>query len=93
MGRQIIQHPDGGFNIFSSICDGFYWEEPITEEQLLAFLKRDREKEAEEKFKKDADLVAKVKRGEEKECYFQFTLTYAEAQKTHDRNFPRKEKP
>lgn len=77
MGRQIIRCPGGGWNVFSTNVDDWLFEEPCTKEQLVNWFREQERLEAERRLKETKDLVDRIEKGEK--CYFQFTMTYAEA--------------
>ena len=86
MGRQIIKHPNGGYNVWSTIVDNWLFEGSITARQYIAFRRKEAADEAEMGVK---DIVSKLEAGQKP--YYQFTMTYEEAEETRKRQHSQEE--
>lgn len=77
MGQQVIPLPGGGYGVWSSVVDDWLFEEPITEEQYISWMKEKALKEVERDLQ---ELFVDIKSG--KQAYFQFTQTFLEAEES-----------
>ncbi len=80
MGVQIIRAPDGGYNVFSTISDTWQFSEPCTEQQLVNWFK----KLASDRAERDTHMLLDALKAGGKP-YYQFTMTYKEANAAHMR--------
>jgi hypothetical protein len=76
MGHQIIEQPDGKLCVFSTVVDGFVFTD-ATEVELLDYYAEQAASEARERIKK---IIGYVREGRPEQAYYQFALTYEEAQ-------------
>lgn len=83
MGQQIIRQPDGRLAVFSSIVDGFVILD-ATPEELIEWRAEEAAKEARKSTRAEIDRVLSG----ETRPYYQFTLTWEEAQRMDRENFP-----
>lgn len=81
MGLQVIKCPGGGYNIFSTISDGWMFIEPITAEQVKSFWVT---RAAADALAQIEATLTQVDAGQP--AYAQFTMTYEEADKLHREN-------
>lgn len=77
MTHQIIAQPDGRFCVFSSVVDALVITD-ATADDLLDYYGGQAKAEAEERVKR---IIGKVRSGNARQAYYQFTLTYDEAVK------------
>lgn len=87
MGRQIILQPDGRFCLFSSVSDGFLLRD-VTREQLTEWIVDEAMRDLRERIQHKIDAVAS---GHPERAYYQFAMTWEEACRMHNANFPRDE--
>jgi hypothetical protein len=77
MGRQIIKKANGRYAVWSTVIDDFIWD-GITKKQYVNF----RLQELEEEWRKEIEKIFKaIAKGEARNIYHQFTMTYEEALK------------
>lgn len=83
MGQQIIRQPDGRLAVFSSVVDGFVILD-ATPEELIEWRAEEAAKQARENTRAEIDRVLSG----EPRPYYQFTLTWEEAERLDKGNFP-----
>ena len=84
MGHQIIKQPDGKFAVWSSVADGIM-AHGATRAEVEEWFIREATRDALDRARKVLDAVDA---GRARDVYFQFALSWREAVKQHNRNFP-----
>lgn len=85
MGHQVIKQPNGQFAVFDSGGDEWIFAD-ATEEELLEYY----EQRAAERARKDTmRILEAVKADEPHRVYYQFAMTFKEANREHNSHLPK----
>ena len=81
MGRQIIKQPDGNYCVFSDCTDSFIAYDGTRDEIVNFFVE-----EAAKRRRADIkDILDNIDANMPERSYYQFTMTYEQAKKLHDK--------
>ncbi len=84
MGRQIIKQPDGKFAVWCTVADGLM-AHGMTRAEVEDLFVNEAKRAALDRVRRVIDLVEADRA---QDAYFQFAVSWAEALKQHNRNFP-----
>ncbi len=85
MGHQIIKQPNDLFAVFCNNTDSWIFADATSEELLDYYAER----AAEEARKRTQEILNHVDAGEPRRAYYQFAMTFKEANAEHNRRHPK----